>query len=106
MLWTVAILTLDLGLFLFVGFKGASIFGYHFDGDQRKVGQGAALMLGGSCRSLPMYHCSRVAMCYKQIATPRALASANSIMGISKVDNGCKITPKPYVSHFTTFRVA
>ena len=47
MLWTIAILTLDLGLFLFVGFKGASIFGYHFDGDQRKVGQGAALMWGG-----------------------------------------------------------
>ena len=47
MLWTVAILTLDLGLFLYVGAKGASIFGYHFDGDQRKVGQGAALMLAG-----------------------------------------------------------
>lgn len=47
MLLTIIILTLDLGLFLFVGFKGASIFGYHFDGDQRKVGQGAALMLAG-----------------------------------------------------------
>lgn len=47
MLWTVAILTLDLGLFLYVGAKGAAIFGYNFDGDQRKVGQGAALMLAG-----------------------------------------------------------
>lgn len=47
MLWTVAILTLDTALFLYVGAKGASIFGYHFDGDQRKVGQGAALMLAG-----------------------------------------------------------
>lgn len=47
MLWTVAILTLDLALFLYVGAKGATIFGYNFDGDQRKVGQGAALMLGG-----------------------------------------------------------
>lgn len=47
MLWIVAILTLDMALFLYIGAKGATIFGYNFDGDQRKVRQGAALMLAG-----------------------------------------------------------